>query len=52
MRFIKRLMEIKEWQTREERCQTLLLRQILEELKGRSKDGKKNNTKVCRRRAH
>ena len=41
MRFIKRLMEIKEFQAENEQTQTLILNEILEVLKGGVKNGKR-----------
>ena len=44
MSFIKRLMEIKEWQAENEQTQTLILQEILKVLKGgKKKDGKDKN---------
>ena len=40
MSFIKRLMEIKEWQAENEQTQTLILNEILKVLKGGMKNGK------------
>ena len=45
MRFIKRLMEIKEIQLQNEAYRNVLLEDILKELKGGAKDGK--NTNKC-----
>jgi len=50
MRFIKRLMEIKERQLNNEIYQNMLLEKILEVLKGGLENGKSN--KVCRRSTH
>ena len=44
MRWLRRLMEIKEWQAENEQTQTLILQEILKELKGgKKKDGKDKN---------
>lgn len=45
MRFIRRLMEIKEMQNEREQIGLWYLHEILKELKGRKKDGKSNRNK-------
>lgn len=46
MRFIKRFMEIKEWQKLNEARQTYLLLEILKVLKVGAKDGKNKNKRT------